>query len=387
MLKTGAGAAAPPFLVMDVSRAANALAAALPDGAPRVIRMEVGQPGSSAPAGAIAAAVAALSRGAPLGYTEALGLPLLRERIAAHYRDWYGVTVERERIAVTTGASGAFPLAFLAAFDVGDRVALAAPYYPPYRNILVALGMRPVLIETDAASRYQPTLAQLEALDPRPEGLIIASPGNPAGGMLAPEDFAAIAAWCVAAGVRLISDEIYHGLDYGMARSTAASLPGAVVINSFSKYFSMTGWRAGWMVLPEDLRRPVECLAQNFSICAPHISQVAAAAAFDCHDELAANVAGYRRSRDHLLAHLPAAGLARLGPADGAFYLYADLGELTGDSVGFCARLLAEAHVAATSGLDFDPRGHRFMRLSYCAPEADVVEAARRLAAFLEASN
>ncbi len=387
MLKTGAGAAAPPFLVMDVSRAANALAAALPDGAPRVIRMEVGQPGTSAPAGAIAAAVAALSRGAPLGYTEALGLPLLRERIAAHYHDWYGVTVERERIAVTTGASGAFPLAFLAAFDVGDRVALAAPYYPPYRNILVALGMRPVLIETDAASRYQPTLAQLEALDPRPEGLIIASPGNPAGGMLAPEDFAAIAAWCVAAGVRLISDEIYHGLDYGMARSTAASLPGAVVINSFSKYFSMTGWRVGWMVLPEDLRRPVECLAQNFSICAPHISQVAAAAAFDCHDELAANVAGYRRSRDHLLAHLPAAGLARLGPADGAFYLYADLGELTGDSVGFCARLLAEAHVAATSGLDFDPRGDRFMRLSYCAPEADVVEAARRLDAFLEASN
>ncbi len=384
MLKTAAGAAAPPFLVMDVSRAANALAAALPSGAPRVIRMEVGQPGTSAPAGAVAAAVAALSRGAPLGYTEALGLPLLRERIAMHYRDWYGVTVERERIAVTTGASGAFPLAFLAAFDVGDRVALAAPYYPPYCNILVALGMRPVLIETEAASRYQPTLAQLEALDPRPEGLIIASPGNPAGGMLAPEDFAAIAAWCIAAGVRLISDEIYHGLDYGMARSTAASMPGAVVINSFSKYFSMTGWRVGWMVLPEDLQRPVECLAQNFSICAPHISQVAAAAAFDCHDELAVNVAGYRRSRDHLLAQLPAAGLTQLGPADGAFYLYADLGELTGDSIGFCARLLAEAHVAATSGLDFDPRGGRFMRLSYCAPEADVVEAVRRVAAFLE---
>ena len=322
--------------------------------------------------------------GAALGYTEALGLPLLRERIAAHYRDWYGVTVERERIAVTTGASGAFPLAFLAAFDVGDRVALAAPYYPPYRNILVALGMRPVLIETDAATRYQPTLAQLEALDPRPDGLIIASPGNPAGGMLAPADFAAIAAWCIAAGVRLISDEIYHGLDYGMARSTAASLPGAIVVNSFSKYFSMTGWRVGWMVLPEDLQRPVECLAQNFSICAPHISQVAAAAAFDCHAELAGNVARYRRSRDHLLAHLPAAGLARLGPADGAFYLYADLGDMTGDSVGFCARLLAEAHVAATSGLDFDPRGKRFMRLSYCAPEADVVEAARRLVAFLE---
>ncbi len=368
---------------MDVSRAANTLAAALPDGAPRVIRMEVGQPGTSAPAGAVAAAVAALSQGTPLGYTEALGLPLLRERIAAHYRDWYGVSIERERIAVTTGASGAFPLAFLAAFDVGDQVALAAPYYPPYRNILVALGMRPVLIETDAASRYQPTLAQLEALDPRPDGLIIASPGNPAGGMLAPADFAAIAAWCIAAGVRLISDEIYHGLDYGMARSTAASLPGAIVINSFSKYFSMTGWRVGWMVLPDDLQRSVECLAQNFSICAPHISQVAAAAAFDCHDELAANVAGYRRARDHLLAHLPAAGLTRLGPADGAFYLYADLGERTDDSVGFCARLLAEAHVAATSGLDFDPRGARFMRLSYCAPEADVAEAARRLAGFL----
>ncbi len=386
MLKIGAGAAAPPFLVMDVGKAANLLSAALPPGAPPVIRMEVGQPGTGAPAGARAAAAAALRSDHALGYTEAFGLPSLRERISEHYRDWYGVSVERDRIAVTTGASGAFPLAFLAAFDAGDTVALAAPYYPPYVNILRALGLRPVLLETDAATRYQPTLAQLAALGPPPDGLILASPGNPTGGMLTPEDFAAIAAWCAASGVRLISDEIYHGLDYGVPRSTAAGYPGAIVINSFSKYFSMTGWRVGWMVLPEELLRPAECLAQNFTICAPHVSQVAASASFDCHDELSANVARYRRSREHLLATLPQAGLAQLGPADGAFYLYADIGDRSDDSVGFCARLLAQAHVAATSGLDFDPaRGRHFLRLSYCAPEADIIEAARRLGAFLRA--
>ena len=382
MLKVGRGAAAPPFLVMDVIAAANARQAALPAGAPHVIRMEVGQPGTGAPAGAVAAAVAALGSGQPLGYTEAFGLRSLRERIVAHYQDWYGVTLPVERVAVTVGASGAFPLAFLAAFDPGDRVALAAPFYPPYVNILTALGMRPVILEAGPETRFQPTVAMLERLDPRPDGLIVASPCNPAGTMLHPDELAAIAAWCDRNAVRLVSDEIYHGLHYDSALATAvACSPHAVVVNSFSKYFSMTGWRIGWMVLPEDLVRPVECLAQNLFISAPHVAQVAAEAAFGCHAELQENVARYRRSRDHLLAALPAAGFDRLSPAEGAFYIFADIAERSNDSVAFCARMLAEAGVAATPGVDFDrARGSRFVRFSYCGPAADMVEAARRLA-------
>ena len=380
MLKVGRGAYAPPFLVMDVIAAANARQAALPSGAPSVIRMEVGQPGTGAPEGARRAAAAALAGSDPLGYTEAFGRPGLRARIAAHYQDWYGVAVPSARIAVTTGASGAFPLAFLAAFDPGDRVALAAPFYPPYVNILTALGITPVVIETGPETRFQPSLAALAALDPPPDGLIVASPCNPAGTMLHADELAAIGDWCATHGVRLISDEIYHGLTYGHATMTAASVPGAIVVNSFSKYFSMTGWRVGWMVLPEDLLRPVECLAQNFFISAPHISQIAAEAAFDCHDELQANVARYRRSRDYLLAALPAAGFPHLGPAEGAFYLYADVSGRTEDSLDFCARMLAECGIAASAGVDFDrTRGHRYVRFSYCGPEADMIEAAARL--------
>ena len=380
MLKVGRGAYAPPFLVMDVIAAANARQAALPSGAPSVIRMEVGQPGTGAPEGARRAAAAALAGSDPLGYTEAFGRPCLRARIAAHYQDWYGVAVPPARIAVTTGASGAFPLAFLAAFDPGDRVALAAPFYPPYVNILMALGITPVVIETGPETRFQPSLAALAALDPPPDGLIVASPCNPAGTMLHADELAAIGDWCATHGVRLISDEIYHGLTYGHATMTAASVPGAIVVNSFSKYFSMTGWRVGWMVLPEDLLRPVECLAQNFFISAPHISQIAAEAAFDCHDELQANVARYRRSRDYLLAALPAAGFPHLGPAEGAFYLYADVSGRTEDSLDFCARMLAECGIAASAGVDFDrTRGHRYVRFSYCGPEADMIEAAARL--------
>lgn len=380
-LKVGKGAAAPPFLVMDVIAAANARAAALAPDAPHVIRMEVGQPGTGAPAGAVAAAIAALRSGASLGYTEAFGLRSLRERIAAHYRDWYGLDLPAERVAVTVGASGAFPLAFLAAFDPGDRVALTAPFYPPYVNILTALGIEPVIIEAGPETRFQPSIALLERLDPRPDGLIVASPCNPAGTMLHPEELAAIARWCDAAGVRLISDEIYHGLHYDSPIATAAAFsPSAVVVNSFSKYFSMTGWRIGWLVLPEDLIRPVECLAQNLFISPPHVSQVTAEAAFDCHDELAANVARYRRSRDHLLRALPAAGFDRLSPAEGAFYLFADLAGRSNDSVAFCARMLEEVGIAATPGVDFDrTRGHRFLRFSYCGPEADMREAAARL--------
>ena len=392
VLKVGRGASAPPFIVMDVIAAANARQAALPPDAPHVIRMEVGQPGTGAPAGAIAAAAAALRSGDALGYTEAFGRRSLRERIVAHYRDWYGLDVPMERVAVTVGASGGFPLAFLAAFDAGDRVALTSPFYPPYVNILTALGMQPVILEAGPETRFQPSVAMLERLDPPPDGLIVASPCNPAGTMLHPDELAGVAAWCDGAGVRLISDEIYHGLNYdsaiatvgsvsGSALATAAALsPSAIVVNSFSKYFAMTGWRVGWLVLPEDLIRPVERLAQNLFISAPHVSQIVAEAAFDCHDELQANVARYRRSRDHLLRALPEAGFARLAPAEGAFYLFADITDRSNDSAAFCTRMLAEAGIAATPGIDFDhARGNRFLRFSYCGPEAHMREAAARL--------
>jgi aspartate/methionine/tyrosine aminotransferase len=385
-MKVGRAADAPPFLVMDVIAAANARAAALPPGAPGVIRMEVGQPGTGAPRGAREAAIRALGEARPMGYTEAFGLRSLRARIARHYREHYGLAVPEARIAVTVGASGAFPLAFLAAFDPGDRVAMAAPFYPPYANILTALGMRPVLLPCDAATRFQPTLAMLERLDPRPEGLIVASPSNPAGTMLAPAELAAIARWCHASGVRLISDEIYHGLTWGtVAESTAAAFSdSAVVVNSFSKYWSMTGWRIGWMVLPEDLIRPVECLAQNMFISAPHIAQVAAEAAMDCTEELEANKAAYARSRAALLAGLPKAGFDRIAAADGAFYLWCDVGSLTNDSARFCAEMLERAGIAATTGLDFDrERGSRFLRFSYCGPEEEMAAAPARLAAWL----
>ena len=387
-LKTGRAANAPPFLVMDVISAANARAAALAPGAPGIIRMEVGQPGTGAPLGAREAAIRALQDAHPMGYTEAFGLRSLRARIARHYRDHYGAEVAEARIAVTVGASGAFPLAFLAAFDPGDRVAMAAPFYPPYANILTALGMQPVLLPCDASTRFQPTLAMLERMDPRPDGLIVASPCNPAGTMLAPEELREIARWCHANGVRLISDEIYHGLTWGtVAESTAAAFSdSAVVVNSFSKYWSMTGWRIGWLVLPEDLVRPVECLAQNMFISAPHVAQVAAEAAMDCTVELEANKAAYARSRAALLEGLPKAGFTSIAAADGAFYLWCDVGHLTNDSAAFCAEMLEHAGIAATTGLDFDrDRGSRFLRLSYCGVEADMTAAPGRLKAWLKA--
>jgi aspartate/methionine/tyrosine aminotransferase len=381
VLKTGAGGLVPPFLVMDVIAAANSLAATPAAIDRRVIRMEVGQPGEGAPAGVRQAVAAAMNGTSPLGYTEALGRADLRAAIGAHYADWYNLAVPHGRIAVTAGASAGFPLAFLAAFEPGDRIALAAPCYPPYLNIMTALGMRPVLLPASAETGFQPTIAMLEAMDPPPDGLLIASPANPTGSMLAPDDLAALARYCHAQGIRLISDEIYHGLTYGKPAMTAAAFsPSAIIINSFSKYFSMTGWRIGWMVLPDDLIRPVECLAQNFFICAPHISQTAALAAFDCHTELQARHAGYARSRALLLETLPRAGFTSLSPADGAFYLYADISHTGQDSADFCRALLHQQHIATTPGHDFDPaNGRNFVRFSYCTGEADIAEAAARL--------
>ncbi len=378
-MKVGSGALSPPFLVMDVIAAANAREATHPG----VLRMEVGQPGLGAPAGAVEAAVRAMRGGDALGYTEAFGLPALRERISRHYADAYALDVPAARIAVTVGASGGFPLAFLAAFDRGDRVAMAAPFYPPYANILVSLGMEPVLLPCGPDTRFQPTVAMLEALDPRPDGVVVASPCNPAGTMLAPGELRAIAEWCHANGVRLVSDEIYHGLSWGsVAESSAAAFsPSAIVVNSFSKYWCMTGWRIGWLVLPDELVRPVECLAQNMVISAPHVAQVAALAAMDCVPELEARKAGYARSRALLLEGLP---FRRIAQADGAFYLWCDVGEHTGDSVGFCRAMLEGAGVAATPGVDFDRgRGGRFVRFSYCGDEAAVALAPGRIRGWL----
>jgi aspartate/methionine/tyrosine aminotransferase len=381
-MKTGAGRVVPPFRVMDVITAANARARVLPQGAPRVLRMEAGQPGTGLPEGARRAAAAALQGGDIMGYTEALGRPSLRARIAAHIQDWYGVEVSPERIAVTFGASGAFPLAYLSAFDPGDRIALAAPYYPPYVNIATALGLQPVILPCGQETGFQPTIAMLEALERKPDGLILASPANPTGSMLASADLAALAQYCDNAGIRLISDEIYHGLTYGKPAASAAQFSdSAIIINSFSKYFSMTGWRVGWMVLPESLVRTAERLTQNFFVSPSYISQIAAEAAFDCHDELAANRARYAQARHIMTNGLRAAGFTQFSSPDGAFYIYADIAGRAADSAAFCARLLEEQNIAATPGYDFDSaRGAGFFRMSYCAALPDIEEAVARLA-------
>ncbi len=381
VLKIAERGKVPPFIVMDVLRAANARAAA----GEEVLHLEVGQPGTSAPAAVLEAARRALDDDR-IGYTDALGLPDLRQAIAGHYRARMGLSVDPQRIMVTTGSSGAFILSFLAAFEPGDVVAMAAPGYPAYRNILTALGIEPLLLECGPQERFQPTPALLAAAG-RIDGLIVASPSNPAGTMLTPEAFAALADHCADAGIRLVSDEIYHGISYGMEAVSALALSDeAVVINSFSKYFSMTGWRLGWMVLPADLLRPLECLAQNFFISPPTLSQIAAQAVFDCYDELDRNVAAYARNRALLLAELPKAGFDRLAPADGAFYLYAEVSALTNDSEAFCRKMLAETGVAATPGTDFDPaRGHRYLRFSFAGPEAEIAKAASRLKDWLTA--
>ncbi len=370
------------FLAMDVLSAAAARERA----GEHILHLEVGEPGLPAPARVRAAASRALDAGR-IGYTEALGLPALRSRIARHYGETYGVDVAPDRVVVTTGSSGGFILAFLALFDVGARVAIAAPGYPAYRNILEALGIEVVPIETTAASRYVATAEMIAAVHAasRLDGVLLMSPGNPSGTMMSDHDLDQVAAFCDSAGIAFISDEIYHGLTYDRPAQTALRFSReAVVVNSFSKYYCMTGWRVGWLILPNELIRPVERLQQNLSISVPTLSQIAALEAFEARDELEVVKAGYGRSRALLLERLPRMGLGDFHPVDGAFYVYVDVGRFTNDSVAFCARMLAETGVAATPGIDFDrARGHRTMRLSFAGPIADIELAVDRLGAWL----
>jgi aspartate/methionine/tyrosine aminotransferase len=372
----------PPFMVMDVMAAAARIEAA----GGRVIHMEVGQPAEAAPKTALAAARAALG-GGPLGYTETLGIPSLRARIARSYDEHYGVRVAAERIVVTTGSSAGFILAFLAMFEPGDRVAIAAPGYPPYRHILSALGCQAALIETSEQTRWAITGDMLLAEHARTPlaGVLVASPANPTGTMMTPAALAELIRVAEGAGIRVISDEIYHRLEYAVEAETAARLSEhAMVINSFSKYFCMTGWRIGWMVVPDALVRPVERLHQNLAISVPTLSQIAAEAAFDGLAEMEAVKHGYEENRRILLEGLPKAGLGAFLPADGAFYLYADVSRFTGDSFDLAKRMLEEAHVATTPGIDFDPmRGNRYLRFSYARSAADMREAVERVGNWL----
>jgi aspartate/methionine/tyrosine aminotransferase len=369
----------PPFHVMDVWAAAGERQRTHGD----LVNLSAGQPSTGAPAAVRAAAAAALDRDV-LGYTVALGVPELRAAIAAHYGRTHDLDVAPEQVAVTTGSSGGFLLAFLAAFDAGDRVVMARPGYPCYRNILTALGCEVVELPCGPETRHQPTVAMLEELDDV-RGLVVASPANPTGSVLAPDELAALAAYCADRGIQLISDEIYHGVSYAGAPATSSAWSTsreAVVVNSFSKYFSMTGWRLGWLLLPARLLRAADRLAGNFTICPPALAQAAALGAFapESYAEADAHVQRYAVNRGLLLDGLPRLGITRLAPADGAFYVYADVAHLTTDSMELTHRLLADTGVAVAPGLDFDPvDGHRSVRLSFAGATEDVREALRRL--------
>jgi aspartate/methionine/tyrosine aminotransferase len=375
-------AAVQPFLAMDVMAAAAAKARAGDD----VVRMEVGQPSAPAPRAVIAAAQQALATGR-VPYTEALGLPALRERIARDYAERHGVAVSPDRVVITTGSSAGFVLAFMSLFDAGARVAVPQPGYPAYRSILAALDLVAAPMVLRAEDRFAPTAALLRELHAREpiSGALVMSPANPSGTVITEPALRDLCAAARALDLPLISDEIYHGLSYGVPTVTALRFdPDAVVINSFSKYHCMTGWRVGWMVVPEALVRPIERLAQNLYISAPYLSQVGALAALDATEDLDAVRDGYARNRALLLEALPGLGLGRVHPADGAFYLYADVANLTDDASGFCRRMLDEAHVAATPGLDFDPDlGNHHVRFSFAGSEAECREAVTRLRAWL----
>jgi aspartate/methionine/tyrosine aminotransferase len=374
----------PPFYVMDVWLAAAERQRSHGD----LVNLSAGQPSAGAPAPVLAAAEKAL-RTNPLGYTVALGIPELRQAIADSYVLRYGVDVGVDDVVLTTGSSGGFLLTFLACFDAGDRVAIASPGYPCYRNILAALGCEVVEIECGPQTRFQPTVAMLDELDPPVQGVIVASPANPTGTVIEPFELAAIASWCDANGVRLISDEVYHGLVYPGAPETSCAWQtsrNAVVVNSFSKYFAMTGWRLGWLLVPDELRRAVDCLTGNFTICPPVLAQHAAVAAFtqEAIAEAEGHLHHYAANRETLIAGLRHLGVTRLAPADGAFYIYADMSDFTGDSLRFCERLLAETGLAIAPGIDFDTmRGNSFVRLSFAGPSGDIDEALRRLGPWL----
>jgi aspartate/methionine/tyrosine aminotransferase len=382
LLTPSARSDVPAFMVVDVMAAAARIEAA----GGHVIHMEVGQPAAPAPACAIAAARAALS--GPLRYTETLGIPSLRQRIARHYHETYGVAVDPARVVVTTGSSAAFILAFLALFEAGDRIAVASPGYPPYRHILRALGCEPVPIETTAQMRWAITPEMLIDAHRRAplKGVLVASPANPTGTMMTPQALRALHDAAAGEGIRFISDEIYHGLDYAFPAETAARFSNhAIVINSFSKYFCMTGWRIGWMIMPEPLVRTVDRLQGNFAISVPTLAQIAAQAAFDGRPEMEIVKHGYEENRRILSEGLPKVGLDRILPVDGAFYLYADISPFSTDSLDFARRMLEETHVAATPGIDFDPiRGARFIRFCYAGPAADMTEAVERIGAWLK---
>jgi aspartate/methionine/tyrosine aminotransferase len=375
-------AAVAPFIAMEVLSQAHSIEAA----GGRVVHMELGEPGAPPPRPVREAAKLAIERGT-IGYTPALGLAPLRERIARHYTDLYGIRLDPTRVAVTTGSSAGFVLAFLACFDVGERVAIASPGYPAYRNILEALGIEPVIIETGPADRWAITPQAIRAAHAQKplKGVLVMSPANPTGVMMGEAALAALGRECRELGLWFISDEIYHGLTYDEPAVTAlAQSPDAVIVNSFSKYFCMTGWRIGWLVLPERLVRPVERLAQNLFISPPYLSQVAAQAGFEATEELEAVRRGYAENRAFLLEALPRIGLSDLLPVDGAFYVYGNVARLTNDSVEFCRRALIEAGVAITPGVDFDrERGNRYVRLSFAGSTHSVREGVERLKAWL----
>lgn len=374
----------PPFYVMDVWLAAAERQRTHGD----LVNLSAGQPSAGAPAPVLAAARKVLDSGS-LGYTVALGIPELRAAIAGSYADKYGLDVDVDDVVLTTGSSGGFLLAFLACFDVGDRVAIASPGYPCYRNILAALGCEVVEIECGPQTRFQPTVAMLEALDPPIQGLIVASPANPTGTVIPPAELAAIAAWCDANGARLISDEVYHGLVYPGAPATSCAWQtsrNAVVANSFSKYFAMTGWRLGWLLVPAELRRAVDRLTGNFTICPPVLPQHAAVAAFTAEAvaEAEGHLQHYAANREILVTGLRTVGITRVAPPDGAFYVYADVSDFTTDSLTFCETMLADTGLAIAPGVDFDTvRGGSFVRLSFAGPTADIDEALRRLGPWL----
>jgi aspartate/methionine/tyrosine aminotransferase len=368
-----------PFLAMDFMREAAQLRREGRD----IIQMEVGVPSAGPPRRAREAAIAALD-GRPIGYTDALGLPSLRARIARHYRDAYGVDIAPERVAVTTGSSGGFVMAFLALFDTGARVAINCPSYPCYRNILGTFGVETVELRGVDGVTPEQVIAADDAA--KLDGLLLMNPSNPTGALQSDESMRRIAEICDARGIKFISDEIYHGLTYERPAQTAlAWSPNAVIVNSFSKYYCMTGWRVGWLVLPSGLSRAIERLQQSLAISPPTLSQIAAEAAFDAREELEAVKAGYARNRAILLDALGQMGFG-LAPADGAFYVYADISRFSENSLDFCKALLERAGVAATPGVDFDPtQGLRAIRFSYAGAERDMIAAMTRVKAFLAA--